>query len=59
MKMNKERLNFDPVKETKYLVQFSSEVKKKQLEIEIGTALSELLLSEYSHDYLWQEGPLS
>ncbi len=56
--MNKERLNFDPVKETKYLVQFSSEVKKKQLEIEIGTALSELLLSEYSHDYLWQEGKI-
>ncbi len=54
--MNKERLNFDPVTETRYLRQFSVELKKRQLETEISTALSELLLSEYSHDYLWQEG---
>jgi hypothetical protein len=56
--MNKERLNFDPVKETKYLGQFSSELKKRQLETEISTALSELLLSEYSHDYLLREGKI-
>jgi hypothetical protein len=56
--MNKERLNFDPVKETKYLGQFSSELKKRQLETEISTALSELLLSQYSHDYLLREGKI-
>ncbi len=58
MKMNKERINFDPVKEVKYLGQFSNEIRKKQLETEISTALSELLLSEYSHDYLWQENKI-
>jgi hypothetical protein len=58
MKMNKERLTFDPVKETEYLKQFSNELKKRQLETEIGTALSELLLSEYSHDYLLREGEI-
>ncbi len=56
--MNKERLNFDPVKEVSYLGQFSDELRKRQLETEINTALSELLLSEYSHDYLWQENKI-
>ncbi|HPR99475.1 MAG TPA: hypothetical protein PLU63_01470 [Candidatus Woesebacteria bacterium] len=58
MKMNKERLNFDPVKEVSYLGQFSDELRKRQLETEISTALSELLLSEYSHDYLWRDGKI-
>jgi hypothetical protein len=46
-------LNFDPRKEPVYLSQFFGELRKRQLETEISTALSELLLSEYSHDYIW------
>jgi len=56
--MNKERLSFDPVTEARYLRQFSGELKRRQLETEISTALSELLLSEYSHDYLWRGGKI-
>ena len=58
MKMEKEKLNFNPVIETRYLRQFSDELRKQQLETEISTALSELLLSEYSHDYLWDKGQI-
>jgi len=51
--MNQERLNFDPVKEVAYLGNFEGESRRRQLETEVSTALSELFLSEYSHDYLW------
>ncbi len=50
---NKSELNFDPRKESEYLQQFFGELRQRQLEVEISTALSELLLSEYSHDYIW------
>lgn len=56
MIIENKRLGFDPIREVKYLRQFSDELKKRQLETEISTALSELLLSEYSHDYLLREG---
>jgi len=55
---NKNRLGFDPRTEVGYLTQFSRDLKKQQLETEISTALSELLLSEYSHDYLWKNGQI-
>ena len=58
MKIENKRLGFNPIIEAKYLSQFSDELKKRQLETEISTALSELLLSEYSHDYLWREGKI-
>jgi len=51
--MKQERLNFDPVKEVSYLRNFWGESRKSQLEREVSTSLAELLLSEYSHDYLW------
>lgn len=51
--MKQERLNFDPNKEVNYLRQFIGEARKEQLEREIGTSLAELLLSEFSHEYLW------
>ncbi|HBP51047.1 MAG: hypothetical protein US68_C0001G0033 [Candidatus Shapirobacteria bacterium GW2011_GWE1_38_10] len=51
--MKQERLNFDPVKEVNYLRKFLGESRKHQLEREVSTSLAELLLSEYSHDYLW------
>lgn len=53
MKEEKNRLNFDPGKEVKYLRNFVGEARKQQLEREIETSLAELLLSEYSHDFLW------
>lgn len=58
MIIENKRLGFDPVAEAKYLGQFSGELKKRQLEVEISTALSELLLSEYSHDYLWKDNKI-
>lgn len=51
--MKQERLNFDPVKEVNYLRKFLGESRRQQLEREVSTSLAELLLSEYSHDYLW------
>lgn len=58
MIIENKRLGFDPTIEARYLGQFSGELRKRQLETEISTALSELLLSEYSHDYLWREGKI-
>lgn len=51
--MKQERLNFDPIKEVNYLRNFWGESRRSQLEREVSTSLAELLLSEYSHDYLW------
>lgn len=58
MIIENKRLGFNPVAEASYLGQFLGELKKRQLETEISTALSELLLSEYSHDYLWQDNKI-
>lgn len=49
---NTSRLGFDPRIEPRYLSQFSEEARRKQLEIQLSTALAELFLSEYSHDYV-------
>jgi hypothetical protein len=57
--MKQERLNFDPVKEVNYLRKFLGESRKHQLEREVSTSLAELLLSEYSHDYLWDGEKIS
>ncbi|MDD3998577.1 MAG: hypothetical protein PHR98_00530 [Candidatus Shapirobacteria bacterium] len=51
--MNKERLNFDPIREVNYLKGFSGELRKEQLELNISTSLEELFLSAFSHVYQW------
>lgn len=53
-----ERLGFDPVIEPRYLARFSGEMRRNQLITEMSTALEELLLSQYSHEYIFRDGKI-
>ncbi len=53
--IDRSRLGFDPRIEPRYLSQFSQELKRQQLAEQLDTALAELFLSEYSHEYFIDE----
>lgn len=53
-----DRLGFDPSIEPRYLAKFSRETRRGQLKIEMSTALEELFLSQYSHEYMLRDGKI-